>query len=175
MKYERIKFYYIVWAILGFGLKHTLTHTQRNVRTANKRKVQSQTITLSINKNPAHTHTHTRGTASLLEINDGNVSVTVTWAPHPQAFPVISHTKLSTGNFELRSVGVRRRVRLGLCIGYPEFVIMKFQHGISVAGTHFSKQIFQTSLDIKKKNYSKVVFKNASNSSCGDSKINKET
>jgi len=133
MKYERIKFYYIVWAILGFGLKHTLTLTQRNVRTANKRKVQSQTITLSINKNPARTHTHTRGTANLLEINDGNVSVTVTWAAHPQAFPVISHTKLSTGNFELRLVGVRRRVRLGLCNGFHEFVIMDIKHGTSIA------------------------------------------
>lgn len=80
MKYERIKFYYIVWAILGFGPKHTLalSHTQPQARTANKRKVQSQTITLSINKKPSsHTHTHT-WTANLLEISDGNVSVTVT-------------------------------------------------------------------------------------------------
>jgi len=45
MKYERIKFYYIVWAILGFGPKHTLalSHTQpqaQGQQTSGKFKVK---------------------------------------------------------------------------------------------------------------------------------------
>jgi len=60
MKYERIKFYYIVWAILGFGLKHTHTHTHTEKRKDSKQAESSKSNNNTFHKQKPSSHTHTR-------------------------------------------------------------------------------------------------------------------
>lgn len=92
MKYERIKFYDIVGAILSSGPKHTKnTH-------ANKRKVQSQTITLSINKNPTHRHSPAPGQAQPICLKS---TFQLPGGASPVAAPTIFPYETFKENFDL--------------------------------------------------------------------------